>query len=186
VDVYIPKTAPAGTLTGELSVKVGNVVQQVIPVEILVADVTLPDERVSKTMVHMAGEQIAERYFLGLEGGVIPDEDDASFRAIVDNHFKLAWRHGLSITDLNELVPDKVLPANEPNEDWATRLAGDLYTAANGYDGPGKDLAHDVFSIGSYGNWSTWWGLRRFDPEATDVFDPDAPLSELRLSLIHI
>ena len=40
-----------------------------------------------------------------------------------------------------------------------------------------------MFSIGSYGNWSNWWGLRRFDPEATDVFDPNAPLSELRAGL---
>ena len=183
VDVYIPKNAPTGLLTGELTVRVGDAVRQIIPVEIQVVDITLPDERSSKTMLHMAGEPIAERYFLGTNGGIIADEDDASYREIVDNHFKLAWRHGISITDLNELVVDKQLPADRPNEDWERRLSGELYSAASGYAGPGQDTPHDVFSIGSYGNWSNWWGLRRFDPEATDVFDPDAPLSELRAGL---
>ena len=180
VDVYVPKDAPVGVLTGQLSVRVGTTVTQTIPVEIEVVDITLPDERAARTMVHMAGEPIGERYFLGTGGGVIPDADDARYRRIVDNHFKLMWRHGLSMTDLNELVTDKVLPANEPNEDWARRLTGGLYTAANGYAGPGQDTAHDVFSIGSYGSWAQLWGLRRFDPEQVDVFDPSAPLSELR------
>ncbi len=183
VDIYVPKNAPAGVLAGSLAVTVGGAVQQAVPVQVQVVDITLPDERASKTMVHMAGEQIAERYFLGANGGVIADSDDAKYRQIVDNHFKLAWRHGLSLTDLNELVPDKALPADRPNEDWERRLTGGLYTAVNGYAGPGQNLPHDVFSVGSYGNWSGWWGLRQYDPEATDVFDPDAPLSFLRSEL---
>ena len=183
VDIYVPKNAPAGVLSGSLAVTVGGAVQKTVPVQVDVVDITLPDERVARTMVHIAGEQIAERYFLGAGGGVIADSDDTKYRRIVDNHFKLAWRHGLSLTDLNELVPDKVLPANQPNEDWARRLTGGLYTAVNGYAGPGQNQPHDVFSIGSYGNWSGWWGLRQYDPEATDVFDPDAPLSFLRSEL---
>ena len=183
VDVYIPKNAPVGVMSGSLAVHVSGAVERIIPVEIEVVDITLPDERESRTMVHMAGNQVIERYFLGISDAVIPSSDDARYRRIVDNHFKMAWRHGLSMTDLNELVPDKVLPANQPNEDWERRLTGGLYTAANGYDGPGQGDAHDIFSIGSYGNWSGWWGLRRFDPEQTDVFDPAAPLSELRSEL---
>jgi len=183
VDVYVPKDAPTGMLTGTLELTIGGAVQQTVPVELQVVDITLPDERTSKTMLHLAGEQIAERYFLGASGGVIASSDDANYRRIVDNHFKLAWRHGISVTDLNELVPDKILPVDRPNEDWERRLTGGLYTAANGYSGPGQNLAHDVFSVGSYGNWSGWWGLRQYDPEATDVFDPNAPLDFLRSEL---
>ena len=183
VDVYIPKNAPAGILSGELSVRVGNEVNQTIPVQIQVVDITLPDQSAARTMVHMAGEPVIERYFLGTTNGVIAASEDARYRRIVDNHFKLAWRHGLSMVDLNELVPDKILPANEPNEDWARRLTGGLYTAVNGYAGPGQNLAHDVYSVGTYGSWSNLWGLRRFDPEQTDVFDANAPLSELRAEL---
>ena len=80
-------------------------------------------------------------------------------------------------------MPDKQLPTNKPNVDWEVRLSGGLYTAARGYDGPGANLAHDVFSIGSYSRWSTWWDLRRFDPDAYNIFDPNAPLPELRSTL---
>ena len=61
-------------------------------------------------------------------------------------------------------------------------MTGGLYTAANGYQGPGQNLPHDVFSIGSYGNWSNWWNLRQYDPES-GTFDIDAPLSVLRSEL---
>jgi len=183
VDVYIGKNTPAGLLTGTLGVKVDGVLQQTIPVEVLVADITLPDERVAKTMVHMEGGPIVDRFFLGAPGGVLRDDQEQAYREVVDNHFKLAWRHGVSLIDLNQLVPDKVRPIDKPNVDWETRLAGGLYTAAKGYDGPGANMPHDVFSIGSYSRWTTWWDLRRYDPDAYMVFDPTAPLSELRSAL---
>ena len=183
VDVYLPKDAPAGVLTGFLDVEVDGVVLQTIPVEVLVADLTLPDERAAKTMVHMEGGPIVDRYFLGPQGGVLADDQDQAYRQVIDNHFKLAWRHGVSLIDLNQLVPDKQVPPNKPNEDWEVRLNGGLYTAAQGYDGPGQNLAHDVFSVGSYTSWASWWDLRRFDPEANNIFDPTAPLTELRREL---
>ena len=183
VDIYLSKNTPAGVLTGTLDLKVDGVVEQTIPVEVLVADLTLPDEQVAKTMVHMEGGPIVDRFFLGPPGGVLSDDQDQRYRQIVDNHFKLAWRHGLSMIDLNQLVPDKQRPTDKPNVDWERRLNGGLYTAAQGYDGPGADMAHDVFSIGSYSRWTTWWDLRRFDPDAYRVFDPNAPLDELRSAL---
>ena len=183
VDVYIGKDTPAGVLTGTLGVRINGVLEQTIPVELLVADLTLPDERVAKAMVHIEGGPIASRHFLGRLGGILSDDQEPRYRQIVDNHFKLAWRHGLSLIDLNQLVPEKRQPVDRPNEDWLTRLTGGAYTAAEGYVGPGQNLPHDVFSIGSYTQWAFWWDLRRFDPEAGDLFDPGAPLSELRREL---
>ena len=183
VDVYIPRDAPVGVLRGDVTVVVGGTPNLSIPVEVQVVDITLPDASPAKTMLHMDGQQIAERYFLGINGTRIDDSDDDFYRSIVDNHFKLAWRHGLSVIDLNDLVNDKIRPVDRPNIDWERRLTGGLYTAANGYAGPGQNQAHDVFSIGSYGAWTGWWGLRRFDPEQSDVFDPNAPLDELRSEL---
>ena len=114
IDVYLPKNAPTGTLSGQVLVKVSAVVTQTIPIQIEVLGFELPDVPAAKTMVHFAGGEIAERYFTGINGGLVADAQDNSYRKIVDNHFKMAWRHSISMIDLNELVADKQLPPTNP------------------------------------------------------------------------
>jgi hypothetical protein len=41
-----------------------------------------------------------------------------------------------------------------PADSSMPRLDGSLYTAANGYDGPGVNSPNDVFGIGIYGTWN--------------------------------
>src|SRR5207302_984385 len=45
--------------------------------------------------------------------------------------------------------------ADQPCAEWILRLNGTLFTAANGYDGPGVGVGNDVYSIGTYMSW-TW------------------------------
>lgn len=165
VDIYLPKDVPAGLLTGTLRVSNNSQTIANIPVEVTVANFTLNDESQAKSMVYLGDLDIAERYFTGAgRAGQLPRSSYADYRRVIDRHFMLAWRHRLSLIDGNALVAFSTTPIDAPNEDWQKRLRGELYTAANGYAGPGANLPHDVFSIGTYSNWSQWWGLNRYDP----------------------
>jgi len=179
VDIYLPKDAPAGLLTGTLRLTNGSQTIANIPVEVTVANFTLNDESQAKSMVFLGDLDIAERYFTG-EGaaGQLPRSSYADYRRVVDRHFMLAWRHHLSLIDGNALVAFSTTPTDAPNEDWQRRLRGDLYTADNGYAGPGANREHDIFSIGTYSNWLRWWDLTNYDP-AYPNYDSSLPRQTL-------
>ena len=181
VDVYLPKEAPAGVLQGELSVRNGSSVIATVPVEIEVLNATLADDTQARNMVYIGDDLIAERYFAGANG-VLNTADYGNYRRVIDNHFKLAWRHRISLIDRNELVAHEIFDIDRPNADWVRRLQGGLYTADQGYAGPGQGRPHDVFSIGTYSSWTRWWGVAGFDPE-NPSYDPSLPESLLRLVL---
>ena len=179
VDIYIPKDAPAGLLTGTVRVTNGSQAIANIPVEITVANFTLNDESQAKSMVFLGDLDIAERYFTGSgAAGQLPQSSYADYRRVIDRHFMLAWRHRLSLIDGNALVAFSTTPTDAPNQDWQRRLRGDLYTADNGYVGPGANLPHDVFSIGTYSNWLRWWNLANYDP-AYPNYDSSLPRQTL-------
>jgi len=182
VDVYLPKTAPAGVLAGDLTIKVNGSAQLVVPVEIDVLDFALPDEKNSKTMVYIEPRDVKERYFSGPDGP-LNSADNQAYRDVIDRHFMLAWRHGISLFDANELLPDQFPEVNKPNIDWEKRLAGDLYTQENGYAGPGADLPHDIYVVGSYGAWGFWWDLRAYNPRS-ETYNPAADPAVLEATLI--
>ena len=176
VDIYLPKDTPKGMLTGSLEVTTTSGVAAAIPVEVEVLDITLPDERASKTMLYAEAQDIQERYFTGVSGDSLSESEQTSFREIMNRHYMLAWRHGVSMIDANELVPGVPVDPDKPNIDWQARLAGELYTAANGYAGPGEGLAHDVYSIGTYDLWTFWWNLEDYYPRSSS-YDPTLDFS---------
>ena len=179
VDVYIPKDAPAGRLTGTVRVTNGGAAIANLPVEINVADFTLSDESAAKSMVFLGDTDLSERYFTGPGGaGTLPRSSYADYRKVVDRHFMLAWRHRISLIDGNALVAFSTTPIDAPNEDWQKRLRGVLYTANNGFAGPGQNLPHDVFSIGTYSNYIRWWDLQGYDP-TNSFYDPNLPRQNL-------
>ena len=153
----------------------GNTAIANLSVEITVADFTLSDESKAKSMVYLGDTGLAERYFTGPgAAGSLPETSYDDYRQVVDRHFMLAWRHHVSLIDGNALVAFSTTPVDAPNEDWQRRLRGELYTASNGYAGPGQNRAHDVFSIGTYSAWQAWWGLTNYDP-ASPSYDPGLP-----------
>ena len=165
VDIYLPKDVPAGVLRGTVRVTNAGTPIANLPVEVTVADFTLKDESKAKSMVFLGDTDLAERYFTGPgAAGSLPQSSYPAYRQVVDRHFMLAWRHRVSLIDGNALVAFSTTPTDAPNEDWQKRLRGELYTAANGYAGPGQNLPHDVFSVGTYSNWLRWWNLQNYDP----------------------
>src|SRR5580765_4162066 len=102
-------------------------------------------------MLYYSASNINHRY-LG-STYVDPSSPAAKTAALIrDRHFLLAHRHRLSlIGDSPEECP--ATPANQPCPEWVPRLSGDLFSSAQGYDGPGVHQGNNVYSIGSYGSW---------------------------------
>lgn len=154
-DIYIPKDAPAGVFTGEVLVKIAGVVTYRVPVELTVRNFTLADVPSSKTMLYSSYHDVAERY----TGAAYPSansQQDKLAKLVMDRQMMLAHRHKISMIDENSGSTNWI--SDSPRPEWEPRLSGALFTAANGYRGPGTGVGNGVFSIGTYGQWQDLWG----------------------------
>lgn len=185
-DIYLSKDLPAGDFTGVFEVRAGGEGQSVeIPVRVTVLDFELQDTPASKTMVYLGYQDISRRYL----GESWPNSGTANAEAlkkIRDNHFLMAHRHKLSLIDDHQ-GPD-VWQTQAPRPEWQRRLSGDLFTAQNGYAGPGEGQGNGIFSIGTYGSWS-WRGGTQDDMwKNTDAWETwfvkNSPETERFLYLI--
>jgi hypothetical protein len=182
VDVYVPDDAPPGQYEGTVGISEGGEPTWAIPVRLEVLDFALPDVPSAPTMLVLGDADVNLRY-LGEEYPNPGTEKDTLSRQIRDRHFQLAHRHKIS------LIGDTVDPAgNAPHDDWLARLDGSLFTAANGYDGPGVGVGNGVYSIATYGSWG--WdgegasGMQDHADAWVSWFDANAPDAEYFLYLI--
>lgn len=157
VDVYIPKDAPAGTHRDELTVVVGGEPFITLAVDLEIADVSMPDETATKTMVWFSGGEnnrdvVAARYFD--DPWNVPDEQIAALRR---RHFFLARRHRITLF---------IGEDDAPRPEMKARLDGSWFSRELGYDGPGVSVPQDVYSIHTYGgkldasqatDWDDWF-----------------------------
>jgi hypothetical protein len=155
IDIYIPKTAPAGLLKGEVIVRIAGAVKYRVPVTLAVRDFTLPDMPSSKTMVATSYNDVAERY-TGVAYPAPKSPQDKLTKLVMDRQMMLAHRHKISLIDDNSGA--SAWNRNQPRPEWEPRLSGSLFTGANGYRGPGVRTGNNVFSIGTFGQWQDWWG----------------------------
>lgn len=150
VDVYVPKGTPAGIHTGEISVYENGTLTKKIPVALQVYGFTLPDVPNSKTMVYSGYGDLEERY-LGVRYPNCNDPNDLASVAIRNKQFQIAHRHKIAMIEGSSSGCPTV---DSPQAVWIPRLNGQLFTAANGYDGPGVGVGNGVFSVGTYGTWN--------------------------------
>jgi hypothetical protein len=155
VDIYIPKTVPAGTYVGKVLIRVNGRVQYSVPVRLTVRDFELPDAPSSKTMIATNYSDVAKRY-TGVEYPNPGTPQDALTKRVMDRQMMLAHRHKLSMIDDNGGA--SAWTQDAPRPEWVPRLTGALFTNANGYRGPGEGVGNNVFSIGTFGAWQDWWG----------------------------
>ena len=151
-DIYIPKTAATGTYTGTVSVYEGSNLSYQVPVQVDVKGFTLPDVPNAKTMVDLGYTDLANRYVATAYPNAGTSQD-ITLQAVRNRHFQMAHRHKIALIDNNDTA--SAWTADAPNTEWQSRLDGTLFTAANGYDGPGVGTGNGIFSIGTYGSW-TW------------------------------
>jgi hypothetical protein len=148
-DIYIPKTAPTGFYAGTIDiVEDGTLVQQV-PISLRVRDFTLPDLPSARTMIAYEWSDLNLVY----SGEEWPNPGTYTYTLglqVLDRHFQMAHRHKMSLIGGYETPAD--LEAS-----WMDRLDGDLFTPAQGYDGPGVGVGNNVYSIGTYGSWQWVW-----------------------------
>jgi hypothetical protein len=152
-DIYLPKTAPAGTYTGTVSIKENGATTRTVPVSLTVQPFALPDTPTAKTMVALSTSDIMWRYVTGMGGYVNwASSDGARVASITDKYFELFHRHKVGLLGENECpVVDR------PCDTGIPRVKGSLYTAANGYDGPGVNTPATAYSLGTYGTWPGAW-----------------------------
>ena len=151
-DIYIPKSAPAGNYTGNVTVQESGAVAYTVPVELTVYNFALPDFPTAPTMIPVSNTDIMQRYVAGA-GGYVNWQSAGGLRVqkIMDRFYELLHRHKISALGQNECNGADLQPCASD----VPRLNGSLFTAANGYDGPGVSTGNAVFSIGTYGTW-TW------------------------------
>lgn len=151
VDIYIPKSTPAGVYSGTLEIREAGIRVRAVPVRLSVLHFTLPDLPSARTMLFFSQEEINHRY-LGAEHRW-PAAGTAVYTqglALADRHVQLAHRHKISLIEGST-------PLEQMGDGWVKRLSGELFTPAYGYDGVGGGVGNAVYSIGTYGQWP-WQG----------------------------
>jgi hypothetical protein len=136
VDIYVPRTAPAGLYAATITVTVGGVTEAEIPLELEVLNLTLPDETHYKTMVFYSKDTLIERH---TTGWCTPEMWD-----MMRAYNRMAHRHRLELIGCGNF--------DEANNLEGT-LTGEAFTAAGNYDGPGVGVGNSLFSIATYGGW---------------------------------
>lgn len=152
-DIYIPRTASPGMYAGLVTVSENGIPAYLIPVQLNVYNFALPDEPSAKTMANVDTSDIMWRYITGYQGYVNWQSTPGELvKSITDKYFQLLHRHKISAIGENECsAVDSPCPFSVP------RLDGSLFTAQNGYDGPGVGTGVNVYSIGTYGTWNWRW-----------------------------
>lgn len=147
VDVYVPRDAPAGTYSGDLTVTVGGSTAHTIPVELEVYAFTLPDETHFKNYF-FASEGSAD----GREG--IRTKHPCSggaqeYEEIVGRYHQMAHRHRMDLTFNADL--DGI------DAHYGRYITGEYYQSQYDYEGPGEGVAHGTYSIGTYDQPNSGW-----------------------------
>jgi hypothetical protein len=106
-------------------------------------------------MLATSFHDVAERY-TGIAYPSADSQQDQLTKLVMNRQMLLAHRHKISLIDDNSGA--SAWTSDRPRPEWEPRLSGTLFTAANGYRGPGTGVGNNVFSIGTYGQWQDWWG----------------------------
>ncbi len=134
-DIYIPKNAPPGDYSGNITIRVdGN--NQTIPVKLKIYNFTLPDETHLKHFFRFAPGPIANR--LNVDVGI----NKAPYRELLTKYFHTAYRHRTLLA--NNMVVDFM------DTFYKGFYNGDYYNAANKYYGPGENAGHNMYPVGIF------------------------------------
>jgi 5-hydroxyisourate hydrolase-like protein (transthyretin family) len=187
VDVYVPPDAPAGRYTGTITVNAAGGAAVDVPVELDVHDFALPDEATAATAVVVSYPDIARRY-TGERYPLVGSAADDRVQEILDEHYKMARRHRLTLVGGDGNANATWLFENRPASYLLPHIDGSAYTAANDYRGPGIGLPTDYYWIGLYGGWRNWGISQQEMWSRTDAwetwFAENAPNVERSLYLI--
>lgn len=146
-DIYIPRTAAAGSYSGTVTISENGVATHTVPINLTVRNFTLPDSPSSKTMFVSSYADVSFRYS-GVQWPNNGTPQDLLTKQVLQNELLVAHRHKISLIGDNFGQSWSTL---QPATEWLPFLSGAAFTSSNGYAGPGGNTGQDVFSIGTYG-----------------------------------
>lgn len=182
-DIYIPKSSAPGTYTGNITVREGSTVSRVIPIQLTVYNFELPDVPTAKVMAPFTASDVMWRYATGFGGYANPlSTNGQRVRTVSDRYYELFHRHKIALLGDNDCpVADNPCAASVP------RYTGGLFTAANGYDGPGVGKPVGFYGVGLYQTWPWTSGTEADMWQHTNNwvnwFDANAPGNQIFLYL---
>jgi hypothetical protein len=151
-DIYIPKGTPAGTYTGTVKITESGATTLTVPVQLSVGNFSLPDVPSLKQFTNVDPNEIMWRYVTGYAGYAGWNTDRGrQVKSIADKYYQFFHRHKLDVVAGETECPSTA--ANQPCNMNLPRYTGDLYKAANGYDGPGAGQGTSLYAIGAYRDW---------------------------------
>jgi hypothetical protein len=143
VDILIPRDAASGTYTGKATITVADKVFANIPVLLDVYDFTIPDSSHIHTMFGYEPRAISRRH------GVT--EGSPAYYELEAKYLQMAHRHRFdlvtSVSDLDAMA-----------KYYKRYYTGEIYSPANGYEGPGEGTGNTTFSIGYGGDIPSEYG----------------------------
>ena len=150
-DIYIPKGTPPGVYSGKVQIAEKGAPTWSVPVQLTVGNFSLPDVPSLKQFTNVDPTEIAWRYVTGYGGYVNWRTDQGRLvKTIADRYYEFFHRHKIDVIGGETECPST---ARQPCYMNIPRYTGDLYTAANGYDGPGVGQGTTLYAIGPYGTW---------------------------------
>lgn len=147
IDVYLKKTLAIGLYTGTLKVFEGATVSTTIPVQITVYNGSLPDQPAFNYIADVSEDDINYRL-----NGIAHNAgcSTAICQATDKEFYKTLHRHRIiPIGDSPDVSTNQY-----PSVKYQSMLDGTLFSAANGYAGPGVNTGIPIYSIGTYATWS--------------------------------
>jgi hypothetical protein len=180
-DIYIPKGTPPGTYTGTVQIAENGVTTWTVPVQLTVNNFSLPDVPTLKQFTNVDPSEIMWRYVTGYGGYVNwQTAQGLQVKGIADKYYQFLHRHKIDAIGGETECPST---ARQPCYMNLPRYTGDLYTAANGYDGPGVGQGTSLYAIGPYGTWgdpysATAASMRKLADDWESWFENNLPNTE--------
>ena len=158
-DIYVDKSLPPGIYTGTITVTHDGATVAEIPLDLEVLDLTLPDENHYRSMVFYSDYSIRPRHNLAW---------GAELWEMLKHYNRMAHRHRIELIGCGTW--DEI--AN-----LGGALTGDMFTPAEGYEGPGEGIGYSLFSVSTYGvSWADNEAAYRTESDAwVNWFDANAP-----------
>ena len=150
VGIWIPRGLSPGVYTGNIRIDEPGQAQIAIPVSVTVDDLTMPDTPGPvPAFAYIQDSYVSWKH----RGKARFFADDATTDAIVNKYFQLGHRHRIDLIGADSSGAPRSMRTGQRD-----RLDGDLFSAAQGYEGPGLNLGVHTHAIGPQGG-GQWTGL---------------------------
>lgn len=150
-DIYVPKTAIAGTYTGTITIYEGAAINRNIPFNLTVYNFTLPDTPTYKVTVgvNSAGDINYRHYGVRYPSAGSPYQDTRQ------HYYEYFHRHKFAATmGDTQGAGGNCAFQDAPCPEYVNALNGSIYTTTYGYgNAPGIGVGDQDYTIGMFGGW---------------------------------